>query len=117
MVGFMGRYAAINALKLARHIVRSDPNAGVLMVNLEQCTLHFQETQELEQMLSFLVFADGAAASLITATEQGLAPDSFKASMVHNTADYVEKSANSASTCIYQGRFRENWAALYMRAN
>ena len=28
MVGFMGCYAAINALKLARHIVRSDPNAG-----------------------------------------------------------------------------------------
>ena len=85
MVGFMGCYAAINALKLARHIVRSDPNAGVLMVNLELCTLHFQETQELEQMLSFLVFADGAAASLITATEQGLALDSFKAFMVHDT--------------------------------
>jgi alpha-pyrone synthase len=44
MVGFMGCYAAINALKLARHIVRSDPKAGVLMVNLELCTLHFQET-------------------------------------------------------------------------
>jgi alpha-pyrone synthase len=82
MVGFMGCYAAINALKLARHIVRSDPNAGVLMVNLELCTLHFQETQELEQVLSFLVFADGAAASLITAREQGLALDSFKAVMV-----------------------------------
>jgi predicted naringenin-chalcone synthase len=72
MVGFMGCYAAINALKLARHIVRSDPKAGVLMVNLELCTLHLQETQGLEQALSFLVFADGAAASLITAHEQGL---------------------------------------------
>jgi alpha-pyrone synthase len=79
MIGFMGCYAAINALKLARHIVRSDPQAGVLMVNLELCTLHFQETQELEQILSFLVFADGAAASLITAREQGFALDSFKA--------------------------------------
>lgn len=85
MVGFMGCYAAINALKLARHIVRSDPGAGVLMVNLELCTLHFQETQELEQVLSFLVFADGAAASLITAREQGFALDSFKALMVPET--------------------------------
>ena len=82
MVGFMGCYAAINALKLARHIVRSDPKAAVLMVNLELCTLHFQETQELEQVLSFLVFADGAAASLITAHEHGFALDSFKAVMV-----------------------------------
>jgi alpha-pyrone synthase len=85
MVGFMGCYAAINALKPARHIVRSDPKASVLMVNLELCTLHFQETQDLEQVLSFLVFADGAVASLITPREQGFAPDSFKAVMVPET--------------------------------
>src|ERR1700753_1317684 len=89
MIGFMGCYAAINALKLARHIVRSDPKAGVLMVNLELCTLHFQETQELEQVLSFLVFADGAAASLITAREQGLALDSFKAVMAPATRGLI----------------------------
>src|SRR5260370_30319642 len=79
----------INALKLARHIVRSDPKAGVLMVNLELCTLHFHETQELEQVLSFLVFADGAAASLVTAREQGLALDSFKAVMVPETRGLI----------------------------
>lgn len=89
MVGFMGCYAAINALKLARHIVRSDPKAGVLMVNLELCTLHFQETQELEQVLSFLVFADGAAASLITAREQGFALDSFRAVTVPGTRELI----------------------------
>ena len=89
MVGFMGCNAAINALKLARHIVRSDPKAGVLMVNLELCTLHFQETQELEQVLSFLVFADGAAASLITAFEEGFALDSFKAVMVPETRGLI----------------------------
>ncbi|HEY0308863.1 MAG TPA: type III polyketide synthase [Acidobacteriaceae bacterium] len=89
MVGFMGCYAAINALKLARHIVRSDPKAGVLMVNLELCTLHLQETQELEQVLSFLVFADGAAANLITTHEQGFALDSFKAVMVPETRGLI----------------------------
>jgi predicted naringenin-chalcone synthase len=89
MVGFMGCYAAINALKLARHIVRSEPEASVLMLNLELCTLHFQETQELEQVLSFLVFADGAAASLISAREQGFALDSFKAVMVPETRGLI----------------------------
>jgi alpha-pyrone synthase len=89
MVGFMGCSAAINALKLARHIVRSDPKSGVLMVNLELCTLHLQETQELEQVLSFLIFADGAAASLITAYEQGFALDSFKAVMVPETRGLI----------------------------
>ncbi len=89
MVGFMGCYAAINALKLARHIVRSEPDSAVLMLNLELCTLHFQETQSLEQVLSFLVFADGAAASLITAREQGLALDSFKAVTVPETGELI----------------------------
>jgi predicted naringenin-chalcone synthase len=89
MVGFMGCYAAINALKLARHIVRSDPKAGVLMVNLELCTLHLQETQELEQVLSFLIFADGAAASLITAREKGFALDTFKSVTVPGTTGLI----------------------------
>ena len=89
VVGFMGCYAAMNALKLARHIVRSEPDAGVLMLNLELCTLHLQETQDLEQVLSFLVFADGAAASLISAEEQGLALDSFAAYTVPETGELI----------------------------
>jgi predicted naringenin-chalcone synthase len=89
MIGFMGCYAAINAMKLARHIVRSDPRAGVLTLNLELCSLHFQETQDLEQVLSFLLFADGAAASLITAQEKGFALDSFNAVTVPETRDMI----------------------------
>ena len=73
MIGFMGCYAAINALKSAHHIVRSEPNAAVLILNLELCTLHFQEIHELEQVLSFLVFADGCAACLVSAQPKGLA--------------------------------------------
>ncbi|WP_026442332.1 type III polyketide synthase [Pseudacidobacterium ailaaui] len=89
MIGFMGCYAAINALKLARHIIRSDPEAGVLMLNLELCSLHLQETQELEQVLSFLIFADGAAASLITARNQGFALDSFKTITIPGTRGLI----------------------------
>jgi predicted naringenin-chalcone synthase len=44
MIGFMGCYAAINALKLARHVVRSEASARVLIVNLELCTLHLKDT-------------------------------------------------------------------------
>ncbi len=36
-----------------------------------------QETQDLEQLLAFLVFADGCAAYLVSAQPQGLAIDSF----------------------------------------
>jgi len=89
MIGFMGCYAAINALKSAHHIVRSEPDAKVLVLNLELCSLHFQETGELEQVLSFLVFADGCAASLISAEKQGLAIDSFLAVNIPETSHLI----------------------------
>jgi predicted naringenin-chalcone synthase len=89
MVGFMGCYAAINALKLARHIVRSEPKARVLAVNLELCTLHLHETAELEEILSFLLFADGCAAALVTADPVGVGIDSFHAALVPDTRELI----------------------------
>jgi alpha-pyrone synthase len=89
MIGFMGCYAAINALKSAHHIVRSVPGARVLILNLELCSLHFQETNQLEQVLSFLVFADGCAASLVSAEPEGLAIDSFLALTIPQTSDLI----------------------------
>jgi alpha-pyrone synthase len=89
IVGFMGCYAAINGLKLARHIVRSEPDASVLMINLELCSLHLQETQDLEKVLSFLPFADGCAASLIRLDEHGFALDSFRAVSIPDTRDLI----------------------------
>ena len=89
MIGFMGCYAAINGLKQARHIVRSEPQSKVLMVNLELCTLHLQETLDLEQVLSFLVFADGCAASLISADPHGFAMDSFRSMLIPDTRGLI----------------------------
>jgi predicted naringenin-chalcone synthase len=88
-VGFMGCYAAINALKAARHIVRSEPSAKVLLLSLELCSLHMQETQNLEQLLAFLVFADGCAAYLVSAEPTGLAIDSFLAVVLPDTNQLI----------------------------
>ena len=88
-VGFMGCYAAINALKLARHIVRSEPGASVLIVNLELCTLHFHETQDLGDTLSFLLFGDGCAATLVGSEPTGFALDSFHALRLPDSADLI----------------------------
>ena len=89
MVGFMGCSAAINGLKVARHIVRSEPAARVLVLNLELCTLHLQETLNLAQLLCFLLFADGCAASLVTAEPKGIALDSFRAVLVPDSRELM----------------------------
>jgi predicted naringenin-chalcone synthase len=88
-IGFMGCYAAISALKAARHIVRSEPGAKVLLVSLELCSLHMQETQTLEQLLAFLVFADGCAAYLVSAEPAGLAIDTFLAVVLPDTNQLI----------------------------
>src|ERR1700722_2434840 len=89
MFCFRGCYAAINALKLARHIVRSEPQARVLAVNLELCTLHLHETGNLEEILSFLLFADGCAAALVSADPVGAEISSFKAALVPDTRELI----------------------------
>jgi len=104
VIGFMGCYAGINALKMARHIVRSEPEARVLIANVELCTLHLKETKSLEQVLSFLVFADGAAASLVTAEPHGISLDRFKAVVFPEDADLITwKIRNDGFDMILSG--------------
>jgi predicted naringenin-chalcone synthase len=89
IVGFMGCYAGINALKLARHIVRSEPSSEVAILNLELCSIHLQETDDLEQVLSFLIFADGCSASLVSSSPAGIELQSFVSTILPNSADQI----------------------------
>lgn len=89
LIGFMGCQAGLPGLKAARHIVRSQPTARVLMVNLELCTLHLQETSDLSSVLSFLLFADGCAASLISAEPEGMALQGFATAVLPDSGDQI----------------------------
>jgi predicted naringenin-chalcone synthase len=78
-VNFMGCYAAIHALKIADAFCKADESANVLIVCTELCTLHFQKEHTVDNMTSSMLFADGAAAVLVTGNKDadGLAIDSF----------------------------------------
>ncbi|WP_372620883.1 type III polyketide synthase [Falsiroseomonas sp.] len=89
MVGFMGCQAAINALKLAWHIVRSEPRARVLVCCLELCTLHLQDTDALEQLLCFLLFADGCAAAIVSAEPTGLRVEGFRSVVIPEAGEMI----------------------------
>ncbi|GAB3891900.1 type III polyketide synthase [Spirosoma agri] len=64
-INFMGCYGAFNGLKAANAIVRSEPDAKVLVVCVELCTIHFQKKTETDYLLSNALFADGSAAVLV----------------------------------------------------
>lgn len=73
LIGYMGCYAAIVALRSARHIVRSQPDARVLVVCVELSTLHLQDDPHIQPLLAMLQFGDGAAAALVTGEPGGIA--------------------------------------------
>jgi predicted naringenin-chalcone synthase len=65
VIGFMGCYAGINAIRAADQIVRSDPaNATVLHVSVELCSLHFQREPTLKMLIANSLFGDGASAAV-----------------------------------------------------
>lgn len=73
LIGFMGCYAAVTAVRTARHIVRSQPDARVLVVTVELSSLHHQPEMDIEPLLMGAQFGDGAAAAIVTGGEPGLA--------------------------------------------
>jgi predicted naringenin-chalcone synthase len=66
-VGFMGCFAAFPALRVARAFCALDPDAVVLIVCVELCTLHLQPHAGVDALLSASVFGDGAAAAIVSA--------------------------------------------------
>ncbi len=77
-VGFMGCYAAFPALKTARDICLADPGARVLIVDLELCSLHFQQKLDPDIMVANALFADGAAAALVSSEAPREGSPSFR---------------------------------------
>ncbi|MFA9212909.1 MAG: type III polyketide synthase [Candidatus Methylacidiphilales bacterium] len=65
-VNFMGCYAVFHALKMANAFCAENENHQVLVVSVELCTLHFQNKFTMDNIAANLLFADGAAAAIIT---------------------------------------------------
>ena len=66
-LGFMGCYAAFPALRMAGQFCEANASAVVLIVCLELCTLHLQLDDSPDSMLANSLFADGAAAAVVSA--------------------------------------------------
>jgi len=68
-LNFLGCYAAIKALKHAHYIAQTDPEACILIVSAELCSLHFYPSVADEDILANLLFTDGAAAVIVCGDE------------------------------------------------
>ncbi len=89
-LGFMGCYAVFPALRMARAFCLADPDAVVLVAAVELCSLHLQPRCDLDALVAASVFADGAAATVVSAREPaagGLRIDGFAAAVAPEGAD------------------------------
>lgn len=121
LIGFMGCYAAVTALKTARHIVRSEPEARVLVVTVELSTLHLQPATALEPLLAMLQFGDGAAAAIVESEGAGFALESPFAATLPDSAGLIEWHVGDTGFAMHlsgevPGRIAEALAVLETRA-
>jgi len=110
-VNFMGCYAALKAIKQANYIAEADPNACVLIISVELCTLHFYPSDADEDIISNLLFADGAAATLICGKKNKLIKDKLVLSIdsvgsayIPNTLDLMTWNISSSGFRMYLNR-------------
>jgi len=90
LVGFMGCYAAVSALRVAHHIVRSESEARVLVVTVELSSLHLTGRKDIESLLAALQFGDGAAAALVSSRPNGLGLGRFFCATIPDTSDLIQ---------------------------
>ncbi|QCK14988.1 type III polyketide synthase [Mangrovivirga cuniculi] len=68
-INFMGCYAGISALRMAKDICKGSPEAKILIVDVEMCSIHFQNSIKHDDLLSNSLFADGAAMIVVEGTD------------------------------------------------
>jgi len=76
-LGFMGCYGAFPALRLAQSICQADSEACVLIAAVELCSLHLQVRNDLDSILGGALFADGAAAVLVSSQSPAVRQPAF----------------------------------------
>ena len=89
-LGFMGCFAAFPAMKMARSFCTANPDARVLIVCLELCTLHLQNSEATDHLISASVFADGAAGMILSSKppqKNGFRLDSFSTAIAEGTKE------------------------------
>ena len=67
VIGFMGCFLAFQGLAAADQIVRADPDAIVVQVCVDLCTLHFQKSRDVGDLVVNALFADGCAVAVFGA--------------------------------------------------
>ncbi len=73
IIGFMGCFGAINGMRSAVRACLADPDAVVVVVCVELCSLHVRRDVSGQNQVASALFADGAAVAIVVG--EGMAID------------------------------------------
>ena len=107
-LNFLGCYAAVKALKHAHYIAQANPDACILIVSAELCSLHFYPSASDEDIVANLLFADGAAAVILCGNENKhineklvLNIDAIGSAYIPNTMNLMTWNISSSAFRMY----------------
>jgi alpha-pyrone synthase len=107
-LNFLGCYAAIKALKHANYIAQANPEACILIVAAELCSIHFSPSITDEDIVANLLFADGAAAAIICSDNSQMIKnklvlniDNIGSACIPHSADLMTWDISSSAFKMY----------------
>ena len=106
-LGFMGCNAAFPALQAAHATCSADPEAVVLVVCVELCTVHLHARNDPDTIMGNALFADGAAAAVVTARQIGRPAGRATPGSADPEEDPVPGTAAGAELELLAERFNE----------
>lgn len=110
-LNFLGCYAAIKAIQQANQIAKVNPEACVLIVCAELSSLHFNTSTAMEDIISNLLFSDGAAALLVCGNKSAVNSnrlcyqiDNIGSVSIPGTLDQMKWNVTASSFRMYLSR-------------
>jgi alpha-pyrone synthase len=93
-INFMGCYAAINALKSAYYIAKSEPDAVVMIAGVELCSLHYRKSSDPFQVVANAIFGDGAAAAIISSKDIANKDNKMRLQLCSFYSEFEQSASN-----------------------
>ena len=105
-LNFLGCYAAIKALKHAKYIADANPDACILIICVELCSLHFLPSVSDEDIVANLLFADGAAATFVCGNKNKHIEDNIILKIDEIGSSYIPNTLELMTWNISSSAFR-----------
>ena len=105
-IGFMGCSALFNAWRTAAAIVSGAPEARVLIVCVEVCSIHLQPSLKRQHLITAALFADGAGSCIVGT------PTAEEPALVHLMSFYSRVKPDTENEMTWE--IGDNGFSLYL---